>query len=89
MPDIALILPILEAMQCKLDPEQSLRDIPRKQKQAPPKPISNYQQRYNSPKKAMAKAYMSGHFTLEEVGEEFGVSYATVSRAVKLYEEQY
>jgi hypothetical protein len=35
----------------------------------------------------MAKAYLSGHYTLEEIGREFGVSYATVSRAVKLYEK--
>ena len=37
----------------------------------------------------MAKAYLSGHYTLPEVGETFDVSYATVSRAVKLYEENY
>ena len=34
----------------------------------------------------MAKAYLSGHFTLYEVGEYFGVSYASVSRAVKSYD---
>jgi len=30
---------------------------------------------------------LSGHYTLYEVGKSFGVSYATVSRAVKLFEE--
>jgi hypothetical protein len=33
------------------------------------------------------QAYLSGHYTLEEVGREFKVSYATVSRAVKVNEE--
>lgn len=31
--------------------------------------------------------YLSGHYTLYEVGNGFGVSYATVSRAVKLFEK--
>ena len=34
----------------------------------------------------MAKAYLSGHYTLTEVGRHFGVSYATVSRVVKQFE---
>ncbi len=36
----------------------------------------------------MAEAYRSGHYTLAKVGDEFGVSYATVSRAVKEHECQ-
>ena len=78
----------VEEMQCKLDPDQSLKDIPRKQTLAPPKPIKYFQQKYGGRKLAMAKAYLSGHFTLEEVGEAFEVSYATVSRAVKQYENR-
>jgi predicted DNA-binding protein YlxM (UPF0122 family) len=34
------------------------------------------------------RAYLSGHYTLTEVGNAFAVSYATVSRAVKAYECQ-
>ena len=34
----------------------------------------------------MAKAYLSGHYTLELVGAYFGCSHATVSRAVKGHE---
>jgi DNA-binding LacI/PurR family transcriptional regulator len=33
-----------------------------------------------------AIANLSGFYTLAEVGQQFGVSYATVSRAVKAYE---
>ena len=36
----------------------------------------------------MAEAYRSGHYTLAKVGDEFEVSYATVSRTVKDYECQ-
>jgi len=70
-------------MQCKINLKQSLADIPRKQKQSPPNPLSYYENRYERRTEAMAYAYLSGHYTLAEVGKWFGVSYATVSRAVK------
>ena len=73
----------VEEMQCKLEPDHSLNDIPKKQKQAAIKPLGYYQQRYPSRNEAMAKAYLAGHYTLKQVGQHFGVSYATVSRAVK------
>jgi len=74
-------------MQCKLDPEQSLKDIPKKQKQAPVKPLTYFAERYKTRDESMAQAYGSGHYTLAQVGEHFGVSYATVSRAVKQAEK--
>jgi len=42
--------------------------------------------RYKTRDESLAQAYRSGHYTLAQVGEHFGVSYATVSRAVKLEE---
>ena len=73
----------VEEMQCKLEPEQSLKDIPKPQKQAPMRSLTYYQQRYSLRNEAMARAYLAGHYTLESVGKHFGVSYASVSRAVK------
>ena len=75
-------------MQCKLDPEQSLKDIPKKQKRSAPKPLSYFAERYAARDEGMAQAYRSGHYTLEQVGAHFGVSYATVSRAVKQFENR-
>ncbi len=77
----------VEEVQCKMSPEQSLQDIPKLQKQAPPKPLDHYQVKFTDKKIAMANAYLSGHYTLQEVGKHFGVSYATVSRAVKSLED--
>lgn len=70
----------------RLDPKQSLLDIPKIQKLSPTKSLEYYQNRYRDNTEAMAKAYLSGHYTLVEVGLQFSVSYATVSRAVKSYE---
>jgi putative transposase len=73
----------VNTMQSKLNPDQSLKDIPSKQKMAPIKPLSHFAERYKTRDESLAQAYRSGHYTLAQVGEYFGVSYATVSRAVK------
>lgn len=76
----------VDDMLFRLDPKQSLLDIPKTQKLPPPKPLEYYQNRHRDKTEAMARAYLSGHYTLAEVGLQFSVSYATVSRAVKTYE---
>ena len=75
-------------MQCKLDPAQSLKDIPKKQKRAPAKPLAYFAKHYKTRDESMAYAYLSGHYTLAQVGEYFGLSYASVSRAVKRLEKK-
>ncbi len=40
------------------------------------------------PEMCGTQAYWSGHYALAKVGEYFGVSYATVSRAVKQAEKR-
>ena len=70
-----------------MDPEQSLKDIPKKQKRAPVKLLTYYSEHYDSCQEGMVRAYLSGHYTLVEIGHHFGVSYATVSRAVKAVEQ--
>jgi REP element-mobilizing transposase RayT len=73
----------VDKMQRELDPVQSLVDIPKPQKQRAPQPLSYYKNKYKERNRAMAEAYRSGHYTLIQIGDAFGVSYATVSRAVK------
>nr|WP_314863968.1 hypothetical protein [uncultured Undibacterium sp.] len=70
-------------MQGKLAPEQSLKDIPKKQTQAPIKPLDYFANLGKTRDENMAEAYLGGHYRFEQVGKHFGESYATVSRAVK------
>ena len=63
-----------------------LKTFPKKQKQSPIKPLTYFEKRYKARDESMAQPYLSGHYTLEQVGEHFGISYATVSRAVKQIE---
>ncbi|MEJ2632780.1 MAG: helix-turn-helix domain-containing protein [Acidihalobacter sp.] len=39
-------------------------------------------------REAMARAFLSGAYTMQEIGEHFGVHYSTVSRAVHWFESQ-
>ena len=67
---------------------QPLVGIPKVQKLAPMKPLEHYRERYPVRNEAMARAYLDGHYSLQAVGEYFGVSYGTVSRAVRAFERQ-
>ncbi|WP_254776309.1 hypothetical protein [Nitrosomonas sp. Nm34] len=50
--------------------------------------MSYFVDRYKNRNEDMAQAYLSGHYTLTQVGEYFGMSYATASRAVKQAERE-
>ena len=76
----------VEDMQNKMDPEQSLDDIPKPQKLGGVRSLEYFQLNYQTRNEAMARAYLSGHYSLAEVGRYFGVSYTTVSRTVKVFE---
>jgi len=72
--------------QSRLKKDQSLNDIPNSQKLAPPQSLEYFVKNF-SRVEGMAKAYLSGHYTQAEVGHAFGVSYATVSRAARNWEQ--
>jgi len=49
-------------VQCKMNPDQPLDDIPKPQKQSPVKPLAYYQGKYPIRNQAMAEAYRNGHY---------------------------
>lgn len=68
-------------------PGQSLNEVPRAQRRPVAKPLAQYVSEHpNEPRTGMALAYLSGDYSMNAIGETFGVHYATVSRAVKAYE---
>lgn len=71
----------IDEVQCKLDPNQSLIDIPKIQKSQAKKSLSYYQELYGK-KEAIIKAYASGHYTLKELADYFGSSKSSISRMV-------
>lgn len=75
----------MERVQQEIDPEQSLDDTPRPQSLEPAKPLDYYNKRFPQRNEALARAWLDGHYSLEAIGQHFGVSRMTVSRAVKAF----
>ena len=64
-------------------PSGRLQEVPRAQRRALAKPLDDFARRYPERREAMAHAYQSGAYSMQEIGDYFGVHYATVSRAVR------
>jgi len=72
--------------QKQIHQKETLNDVPRLQKRELPKPLEYYENKYRNQKKAIVKAYLSGGYTLKEIGDYFGKHYSTISRIVKANE---
>jgi len=76
-------------MQKRIEPAKNLQEIPRAQRRAPGKPLTDYARGHKSdPHRAMALAYLSGDYSMQAIARHFGVHYATVSRAVRNHEQR-
>jgi hypothetical protein len=73
-------------LQTKISTEGDIKEIPKAQHRPKAKPIAHYVKAYINPKDAMVAAYLSGGFAMKAIADEFGVHYATVSRAINQYE---
>ena len=73
-------------MQRLVDKRPTLTEIPRAQRRALTRALSDFAQHYGRDE-AIALAYLSGHHTMAAIAAHFGVHYTTVSRLVKTYEE--
>jgi len=76
----------VKRMQALIEQKPSLEEIPRAQRRAIDQPLSDYAAHYPRDE-AMARAYLSGQHTMAEIARHFDVHYATVSRAVKRFEQ--
>lgn len=72
-------------MQAWVDKKPSLTEIPRTQRRALKRALSDYAAAH-ARDEAIALAYLSGRHTMAAIAEHFGVHYTTVSRLVKAYE---
>lgn len=65
-----------------------LRDISKAQRKTLAPELTVFQQMYPNRDEAMARAYLSGAYTMKEIALHFGCHYMTVSRSVKSYEQK-
>jgi putative transposase len=69
-------------MQGFAPPQAMLAEIPRVQRRPIAQPLDHYRHNASDAKTAMVTAYATGHYTMQQIADFFGVHYATVSRAV-------
>ena len=75
----------VKKMQAEVDKKPTLAEIPRAQRRALARALSDYA-RMHERDEAIALAYLSGQHTMAKIAEHFGVHYTTVSRLVKVHE---
>jgi putative transposase len=73
----------VEDMQCKLNINQELSEIPRAQRRKVPKPLDYYSNRYKDRNAGIIAAYQSGGYSMKAIGDHFGVHYSSVSKIIK------
>ncbi len=73
----------VEAMRARGGDGGASSEIPRAQRQAPPRPLPAFARRYAERREAMARAHLEGGYSQAEVARHFGVHYSTVSRAAR------
>ena len=61
----------------------SVRDTPKVQRRALSRPLDEYAAQHRERDDAMAVAYRSGSYTLQQIGAHFGVHYSRVSRIIR------
>jgi putative transposase len=67
-------------------PLDKLREVPRAQRRPLAPSLGHYERAYPDHREAMARAFLTGVYTLQEIADHFGVHYSTVSRAVRSFE---
>lgn len=77
----------VKRMQEETADRPTVAEIPRAQRRPLARPLSEYRDSIADMKAAMASAYATGDYTMQEIATFFGVHYATVSRAVKRAEQ--
>ncbi len=74
-----------EAMRARIGDRAAASEVPRVQREAPPRPLPAFVQGYADRREAMARAYLEGGYSQAEVARHFGVHYSTVSRAARRF----
>jgi len=67
-------------------PVGRLREVPRAQRRELAKPLAAFAAAFPERREAMARAFGTGVYSMQEIADFFGVHYATVSRAVRWLE---
>jgi len=71
------------SMRRKVPTGKDLREIPQTKPRAAAKPLSYYARRYANRDRAIAAAYASGGYTMQDIGDFFRLHYSRVSKIIQ------
>jgi hypothetical protein len=75
-------------MRRKIPADRDLREVPQAKARPPAKPLPEYARQHPQRDRAIAAAYASGGYTMQDIGDYFGLHYSRVSKIVRA-ESQY
>jgi REP element-mobilizing transposase RayT len=73
----------VESLRRQLPKNRDLREVPQSKRRPPPKPLPEYVRDYPWRNEAIVAAYRSGGYTLQDIGDFFGIHYSRVSKIVQ------
>jgi len=77
----------VDQIKSELSDRNDLTEVPRVQWKQSSKQLDDYADECGDRSEAMARAYLEGGYRMNEIAKYFAVHYATVSRAVKKFED--
>jgi REP element-mobilizing transposase RayT len=73
----------VEAMRRKVPTDRDLREVPQARARPPAKPLAEYARKHPQRDRAIAAAYASGGYTMQDIGDYFGLHYSRVSKIIR------
>jgi putative transposase len=70
-------------MRRQVPKDSDLREIPQAQARPPARPLAEYDSQHRERDAAISAAFASGSYTLQEIGDYFGLHYSRVSKIVR------
>jgi len=78
----------VERMMRKVPRGRDLREVPQSKARPRAKPLAAYVRAHPQRDRAIAEAYASGGYTMQEIGDYFGLHYSRVSKIVRAEAEE-
>ena len=73
----------VDRMKRKIPVGRDLREVPQSKARPRAQPLAAYERDHPERNRAIAEAYASGGYTLQEIGDYFGLHYSRVSKIVR------
>lgn len=77
----------VDTMLQHVESDKNRSEIPRAQRKAQAKPLSDYSS-FSDRNEGITAAHQTGDYTMKQIADEFGLHYATISRIVKKAEKR-